>query len=184
MKKNQKEFMIKAKKETLVENIQEGLEKALNEHGLEIKIKNLEEIVNIIASLLVDLQYNKSIQSIVMYIRVQLEISVPIQNTYIISYTLEGQEDIVEYHLDDYRIPSKESILIVQILSSENYGNEDDDLPKKKKKTKTELLKEVLNRHGIEFEHGSDYNPYSTYNHYDEFYFILPLEVEVKKFWI
>jgi hypothetical protein len=178
MKKNQKERTIKIQKEVLFENIQEGLEKAFDEHGLEIKIKNLEEIVNIIAPLLVDLQYNKSIQSIVMSIRVQLEISVPIQDTYIISYTVEGQEDWVEYHLDNYRIPSKESVVIVQILSFEDYDNEDDDLLKKKKKTKTELLKEVLNRHGIEFEHESAYNPY------DEFYFILPLEVEVKKLWI
>jgi hypothetical protein len=179
MKKNQRGRTIKIHKEILVESIQVGLEKAFNEHRLEIKIKNLEEIVNIIAPLLVDLQYNKDIRGIIISISVQLEISVPIQDTYIISYILEGQKDWVECRLDSYRIPSEKSNAIFQIMSFENYDDEyDDDSPKKKKKSKTKLLKEVLNLHGIKFEKES------AYHYYDEFYFILPLEVEVKKLWI
>lgn len=170
--------MTKINREILFENIQEGIERAFNEHGLEIKIKNLEEIINIIAPLIVDLRHNAHINPIILSIKIQLEISVPIQDTYIISYVLEGQEDWLNCSLDNYRIPSEASGVVVKILSFEDYDDKDDDSPKKKKRTRTELLKEVLNHHGIEFEHESAYAPD------DEFYFILPLDVEVKKLWI
>jgi hypothetical protein len=114
------------------------------------------------------------IREILLSIKVQLEINVPIQNTYIISYLLEGQETWADYHLDSYIIPSETSNVVVQILSFE------EDLPPLPDTdiTRTEMMKEVFKRYNVEVDHDSAYNPY------DEFYFILPLEVEVKKFWI
>ena len=171
---NPQELLIKVNKEALIEAIHEGIEHAFNEHGYEIKIKNLEEVSGIVAPLLVDLRHDMYIPEILLSIKVQLEINVPIQNTYIISYLLEGQETWVDYHLDYYRIPSEQSVVIVQILTFE------EDLPPlpNTDKTRTELMKEVFGRYNIEVNYDSAYNPY------DEFYFSLPIEVEVKKFWI
>jgi hypothetical protein len=165
------ELLIKVKKEVLVENVQEGLERALNEHGCEIKIKNLDEVLNVIAPLLVDLESDMYIREILLSIKVQFEIRVPIRDIYIISVLLEGQQIWLDYHLEHDSVPLKKSVVLVQILSFE------DDLPNTDK-TRTELMKEVFERYNIEVDCESAYNPY------DEFYFSLPLEVEVNKFWV
>jgi hypothetical protein len=171
-----KELLIKVKKEILAENVQEGVEHALNKHGCEIKIQNLDEVLNVIAPLLVDLESDMYIREILLSIKVQFEIVVPIRDIYIISVLFEGQQIWSEYHLEHDGKPLKKSVALVQILSFEDDSPDEDDSPNTK--TKTELMKEVFNRYNIEVDHESAYNPY------DEFYFSLPLEVEVSKFWI
>jgi hypothetical protein len=166
-----KELLVKVKKEVLAENVQEGIEHALNEHGCEIKIKNLDEALNVISHLLVDLESDMYIREILLSIKVQFEIRVPIRDIYIISVLWEGQQVWSDYHLGRDSAPSKKSVALVQILSFE------DDLPNTNKNG-TELMKEVFKRYNIEVDHESAYNPY------DEFYFSLPLEVEVSRFWI
>jgi len=166
-----KELLIKVKKEVLVENVQEGLEHAFNEHGCEIKIKNLDEVLNLIAPLLVDLESNMYIREILLSIKVQFEIRIPVRDIYIISIISESQKIWLDYHLERDSVPLKKSVVLVQILSFE------DDLPNTDK-TGTQLIKEVFNRYHIEVDHESAYNPY------DEFYFSFPLEVEVFRFWI
>jgi hypothetical protein len=168
---NARELLIKVKKEILSENVQKGIERTFNEYGCEIKIKNLDEILDIIAPLLVDLESDMYIREILLSIKVQFEIGVPIRDIYIISVLLEGQQVWLDYHLEHDSVPLKESVVLVQILSFE------DDSPNTDK-TRTELMKEVFKRHNIEVDYESAYNPY------DEFYFSLPLEVEVNKFWV
>ncbi len=169
-----KELLIKANKEVLIENVQKGIEHAFSEYGCEIKIKNLEEIANIIAPLLVDLRGDMYIREILLSIKVQFEINVPIRNIFIISVLWEGQEVWSGYHMEYDSAPLEKNAVIVQILSFE------EDLPPlpNTNKTRTELMKEVFEQYNIEVEHESAYNPY------DEFYFSLPLEVEVYKFWV
>jgi hypothetical protein len=166
-----KELLVKIKKEILSENVQEGIEHTFNEYGCEIKIKNLDEILDIIAPLLVDLESDMYIREILLSIKVQFEIGVPIRDIYIISVLSEGQQVWLDYHLEHDSVPLKKSVVLVQILSFEDDSPDTD-------KTRTELMKEVFKHHNIEVDHDSAYNPY------DEFYFSLPLEVEVKKFWI
>jgi len=159
------------RKEVLSENVQEGIEHAFNEYGCEIKIKNLDDILNMIAPLLVDLESDMYIREILLSIKVQFEIRVPIRDIYIISITLEGQQIWLDYHLERDTVPLEKSVVLVQILSFEDESPNTD-------KTRTELMKEVFKRYNIEVDHESAYNPY------DEFYFSLPLEVEVNKFWV
>jgi hypothetical protein len=168
---NPKDLLIKVKKEILSENVQEGLERAFNEYGCEIKIKNLYEVFNVIAPLLVDLESDMYIREILLSIKVQFEIVVPIRDIYIISVLWEGQQIWSEYHLRHDSEPLKKSVALVQILSFE------DDFPNTNK-TRTELMKEVFKRHNVKVDHEFASNPY------DEFYFSLPLEVEVSRFWI
>jgi hypothetical protein len=96
---------------------------------------------------------------------------VPIRNVYIISIISEGQQVWLDYHLERDSVPLEKSVALVQILSFE------DDSPNTNK-TRTKLMKEVFKRYNIEVDHESAYNPY------DEFYFSIPLEVEVSRFWI
>jgi hypothetical protein len=166
-----KDLLIKVRKEILSENVQEGLEYAFNEYGCEIKIKNLDDILDIIAPLLVDLKSDMYIREILLSIKVQFEIKVPIRDIYIISIIFEGQQVWLNYHLEHDSAPLKNSVVLVQILSFE------DDLTNTGK-TITELMREVFRRYNIEVNRESAYNPY------DEFYFSLPLEVEVSRFWI
>jgi hypothetical protein len=166
-----KELLIKIKKEILAENVQEGVKHALNKHGCEIKIQNLDEVLNVIASLLVDLESDMYIREILLSIKVQFEIVAPIRDIYIISVLWEGQQIWSEYHLRHDSEPLKKSVALVQILSFE------DDFPNTNK-TRTELMKEVFKRHNVKVDHEFASNPY------DEFYFSLPLEVEVSRFWI
>ncbi len=168
------ELLIKANKEVLIEKVQEGIEHAFNEYGCEIKIKNLEEIANIIAPLLVDLRSDMYIREIIFSIKVQFEINVPIRNIFILSVLWEGQEVWSDYHMEYDSVPLEKDAVVVQILFF------DEDLPPlpNTNKTRTELMKEIFTRYKLEVEQESAYNPY------DEFYFILPLEVEVYKFWV
>ena len=158
--------------EKMINNvIQEAVKYALDKYNCEIKIKNLDEILDIIVPLLVDLESDMYIREILLSIKVQFEIRVPIRDIYIISVLSEGQQVWSDYHLEHDSVPLEKSVVLVQILSFE------DDSPNTDK-TRTELMKEVFKRHNIEVDCESAYNPY------DEFYFSLPLEVEVKKFWI
>jgi hypothetical protein len=168
-----KELLIKVKKEVLSENVQEGLEHAFNKYGCEIKIKNLDEVLNVITPLFVDLESDMYIREILLSIKAQLEIRVPIRDIYIISIIFEGQQVWLNYHLE-HDTTLERSVVLVQILSFE------EDLPplQNTNKTRTELMKEVFKRYNIEVDHESAYNPY------DEFYFSIPLEVEVFRFWI
>jgi hypothetical protein len=120
-----KELLIKIKKEILAENVQEGVKHALNKHGCEIKIQNLDEVLNVIASLLVDLESDMYIREILLSIKVQFEIVVPIRDIYIISVLFEGQQIWSDYHLRHDSEPLKKSVVLVQILSFE------DDFPMK-----------------------------------------------------
>jgi len=166
-----REFLIKVKKEVLIENVQEGIEHAFNEYGCEIKIKNLDEVLDVIAPLLVDLESDMYIREILLSIKVQFEIKVPVRDIYIISILSESQRVWLDYHLENDSVPLKKSVALVQILSFENDSPNAD-------KTRTELMKEVFKRYNIEVDHEFAYNPY------DEFYFSLPLKVEVYKFWV
>jgi hypothetical protein len=151
--------------EEMINNvIREALKHAFDKYNYEIKIKNLDEILEKVVPLLRRILYEENFDDIISFVNVEFDIRLNHNVNYFIEFTFEPYDDFYNYGCSS---DSKafENIVSVRVILDEYKG-------------KARKLIEILEQNGFHKNQDDDEEDYISY------YFSFPLDVEVFRFFI
>jgi len=166
-------------KEMLFNDIQESLKNALTIHNVEIKIKNLNEVLDIVSVILEEIRNVERIEYVLHYINASFNILISLHNLYVMNYFYEvydegffsglenNTENISESHMNFF-------VSIFPFDIKKRLG-----ISKTEFDEKVQLIEEIFARNSVNVNKKMLY--LDDNNVLDGFEFIYPLDAEV--FW-
>jgi hypothetical protein len=150
--------------DTINNVIREALKYAFDNYNYEIKIKNLDEILEKIVPLLKKILHEEDFDDVISFVNINFDIRLNQNVNYFIEFIFEPYNDFYNYGRS---LDSKvfENIVSVRVILDEYKG-------------KTKKLGEILERHGFHKDQDNDDEYYISYS------FSFPLDVEVFRFLI
>jgi hypothetical protein len=164
-------------KEMLQKDIHEALKSAFYKHGLDIKIKNLNEVLEIASTLLEEFRNEERIHEIIYYIDVSFNIPIFSQKLFVMSYYYDVYEEEFSFDIEDNKDNITESNMTFDVhfldYRIEKYHEKSG---KNEYKERIKLAEEIFARNNIKAERFS-----SNISSFEELKFVYPIEAEV--FW-
>ena len=144
--------------------IQEAVKYALDKYNYEIKIKNLDEILEKVVPLLKGILYEENFDDVISFVNINFDIRLNHNINYFIEFIFEPYDDFYNYgRSSDSKV--LENIVSVRVILDEYEG-------------KTKKLIEIFEQHGFRKEQDDDNEYYISYSS------SFPLDVEVFNFLI
>jgi hypothetical protein len=164
-------------KNMLLNNIKESLKSAPNSYNIEIKIKNLNEALNIASILLGELKNNEEIDDILHYIELSFIIPISSQKLYIMSYFYEIYDDMFFASIEnnEENISESQMKIFVSVFDFRDVKKHNRRVSKEHFEQKLKLIEEIFVRNSV-----SAKKVYFE-GTIDGFEFVYPLDTEV--FW-
>jgi hypothetical protein len=151
--------------EVMINNaIQEAVKYALDKYNYEIKIKNLDEILERIVPLLERIFYKENFEDVISFVDINFDIRLNRNINYFIEFIFEPYDDFYNYGCSSDS-EAFENIVSVRVILDEYKG-------------KAKKLIEILEQHGFHKDKDGNDEYYISYS------FEFPLDVEVFKFLI
>jgi hypothetical protein len=151
--------------EEMINNvIREALKHAFDKYNYEIKIKNLDEILEKVVPLLRRILYEENFDDIISFVNINFDIRLNHNISYFIEFIFEPYDDFYNYgpSLDSKAF---ENVVSVRAILDEYEG-------------KTKKLIEILEQHGFCKDQDDDDEYHISYSS------SFPLDVEVFRFFI
>jgi hypothetical protein len=143
--------------------VQEAIKYALDKYNYEIKIKNLDEIIEKIVPLLERILYEENFDDVISFVNINFDIRLNHSIKYFIEFIFEPYDDFYNYGRSSDSEVLENTVLVRVIL--DEYGEE------------TKKLIEILEQHGFNREQDDDKYSISYSSSF-------PLDVEVLGFFI
>lgn len=154
--------------------VEESLQYALTEYGVDIKINNLDNILDKLGSLVTILIFEESL-GIIWFIDVEFQIcAFPPEEGYFINFVFEPYEDIYNYERTDIS-PCDNSVVVLIALSN------DPEIDKNEYSLQVKNLENILEQLQINVGKNFDNLESGDPKH---FRFSLPLGAEITRFLI
>jgi hypothetical protein len=164
-------------KEMLQKDIQEALKGAFYKHGLDIKIKNLNEALEIASTLLEEFRNEERIHEIIYYIDVSFNIPISPRKLFVMAYYYEVYDDEFSFDIEDNKDNITESNMTFDVHFFD-YRIEEYPVEKVKNdyKERVRLAEEIFAKNNISAERFSSDIP-----SFEGLKFVYPIKTEV--FW-
>jgi len=148
--------------DTINSVIQKAIKDAFDKYNYEIKIKNLDEILEKIVPLLDKILYEENFDDVISFVNINFNIRLNPNISYFIEFIFEPYDDFYNYGRSSDS-EEFENLVSVRVIFDEYEG-------------KDKKLIEILEQHGFNKDGNGEY--YTSYSS------SFPLDVEVLGFWI
>jgi hypothetical protein len=158
-------------REHMTEVIEEALQHALEKYGVDIKINNLDNVLDKLDSLVQKLIFEKNLD-IIWFVKAEFQIRTSPTEGYFIDFIFEPYEDVYNYgRISDVRF---NNLVLVVISLSSNPGIDEDEYELQFKKVES-ILKQLQ----VNVEKNFDNLEPEDSKHFN---FELPLDVEIFRY--